>query len=226
MLQLVEMEVGKFSVSCHFKNCEDSFCWIFTRMYGPTVKLDREDFLSEMGAIRGLWSEPWYIAGDFNMIRFPSEHSRGGRLFSAMRRFSKVIEELELRDLPLQGERGLFTWSGGFNNRLKLRIDQFLISEDWEVHFPRGIQVVLAKPVSDHSLILLDGGGMRKGPMSFRFENMSLKEKGFKEMLRKWWKGIWVNGSANFILAEKLKTLKPILRSWNKKVFGKVENQK
>ena len=67
---------------------------------------------------------------------------------------------------------------------------------------------------------------MRKGPMSFRFENMSLKEEGFKEMLRKWWKGIWVNGSANFILAEKLKTLKPILRSWNKEVFGKVENQK
>ena len=133
VLQMVEMEVGKFSVSCHFKNCEDSFCWIFTRMYGPTVKLDREDFLSERGAIRGLWSEPWCIAGDFNMIRFPSEHSRGGRLFSAMRRFSEVIEELELRDLPLQG--GLFTWSGGFNNWLKLRIDQFLISKDWEVHF-------------------------------------------------------------------------------------------
>ena len=62
------------------------------------------------------------------MIRFPSERSRGGRLSSTMRRFSEVVKDLELRDLPLQG--GLFTWSGGLNNRLKSRIDRFLISKD------------------------------------------------------------------------------------------------
>ena len=133
VLQMVEMEVGKYSVSCRFKNCEDGFCWIFLGVYGPTVKVEREDFLSELGAIRGLWNELWCVAGDFNMIRFPSERSRGGRLSSAMRRFSEVVQDLELRDLPLQG--GLFTWSGGFNNWLKSKIDRFLISEDWEVHF-------------------------------------------------------------------------------------------
>ena len=82
------MEVGKYSVSCRFKNCEDGFCWIFTGVYGPTVKLEREDFLSELGAIRGLWNEPWCVAGDFNMIRFPFERSRVGRLSPTMRRFS------------------------------------------------------------------------------------------------------------------------------------------
>ena len=125
VLQLVEMEVGNYSVSCRFKNCEDGFCWIFSRVYGPTVKVEREIFFSEMRAIRGLWNEPWCVAGDFNMIRFPSEHSRGGRPSPTMRRFSEVIKDLELRDLPLQG--GLFTWSGGLNNWLKSRIDRFLI---------------------------------------------------------------------------------------------------
>ena len=81
--------------------------------------------MSELRAIRGLWNEPWCVAGDFNMIRFPSEHGRGGRLSPTMRRFSEVIKDLELRDLPLQG--GLFTWSGGLNNWLKSRIDRFLI---------------------------------------------------------------------------------------------------
>ncbi|RVW92113.1 hypothetical protein CK203_037043 [Vitis vinifera] len=92
VLQMVVMEVDKFSVSCHFKNCEDGFYWIFTGVYGPTLKLDREDFLSELGAIRGLWSDPWCVAGDFNMIRFPSKRSIGGRLSSTMRRFLEVIQ--------------------------------------------------------------------------------------------------------------------------------------
>ena len=111
------MEMGKFSISCCFKNCDDGFCWIFTRVYGPTMKLDREDFFSKLEAIRGLWDEPWCATRDFNMIRFPSERSRGGCLSSTMKRFPEVVEDLELRDLPLQ--EGLFTWSGGFNNRLK-----------------------------------------------------------------------------------------------------------
>ena len=100
VLQMVEMEMGKYSVSCHFKNCEDGFCWIFLGVYGPTVKVEREDFLSELGAITGLWNEPWCVAGDFNMIRFPFERSRVGRLSPTMRRFSEVVEDLELRDLP------------------------------------------------------------------------------------------------------------------------------
>ena len=224
VLQLEEMEVGKFTVSCRFKSCEDGFCWCFTGVYGPTAKAEREDFWSELGAIKGLWNEPWCVAGDFNMIRFPSERSRGGCLTQAMRRFSEVVEELELRDLPLQG--GVFTWCGSLNNRSKSRIDRFFISEDWETHFQGAIQTVLARPISDHTPILLDGGGMRRGPTPFRFENMWLKSEGFKEVMRQWWEGIQVNGSASFILTEKLKALKPLLRSWNKEVFGQIDLEK
>ena len=89
----------------------------------------------------------------------------------------------------------MFTWCGGFNNRSKSRIDHFLIFEDWEAHFQGAIQVVLARPVFDHSPILLDGGGMRRGPTPFRFENMWLKEEDFKEVLKQRWEGIQVSGS-------------------------------
>ncbi|RVW20562.1 putative ribonuclease H protein [Vitis vinifera] len=136
-------------------------CW--WGVYGPTLKRYRELFWEELGAIRGLWSDPWCIGGDFNAVKFPSERSREGRLTGSMRRFSEVIEES--------------------------RLDRFLVSEDWENHFSGAIQSSLPRPVSDHFPILLDGGGVRSGPSPFWFENMWLKEEGFKELLKGWlWK--------------------------------------
>ncbi|RVW54481.1 Transposon TX1 uncharacterized 149 kDa protein [Vitis vinifera] len=51
---------------------------------------------------------------------------------------------------------------------------------------------------------------------------MWLKEEGFKDLLKEWWQSLRFYGSFSFILAEKLKALKAILKSWNKDVFGKV----
>ncbi|RVX14297.1 hypothetical protein CK203_017278 [Vitis vinifera] len=62
VLELVGMEVGLFSISCRFKNCEDGFRWIFSGVYGPTMKRYRELFWEELGAIRGLWNDSWCIA--------------------------------------------------------------------------------------------------------------------------------------------------------------------
>ena len=155
------------------------------------------------------------------MTRLPSEHSRGGRLVAAMRGFSKVIDDLPLRDLPLQG--GPFTWNGGLNGQTMSRLDRFLVFEDWESQFSGVVQITLSRPMSDHCPILLDMGGMRRGPMPFHFENMWLKEEGFKDLLKIWWQGLNFKGSSSFIMVAKLKALKSILKTWNKEVFGKVE---
>ena len=150
---------------------------MFLGVYGPSVKVEGEEFLSELEAIRRLWNEPWCVAKDFNMIRFPSKRSREGCLSPTMRRFSEVIEELELRDLPIQ--EGMFTWSGGLNNLLKSRIDRFLISEDWEAHFQGYIQVVLARPISDHSPIILDGGENEERAHAFQIQEHVVEGRRF-----------------------------------------------
>ncbi|RVX06893.1 hypothetical protein CK203_015021 [Vitis vinifera] len=156
VLELVGLEVGIFSISCRFKNCEDGFMWFFTGIYGPTLK------------------------------------------------------------------RGPYTWSGGLNGQSRSRLDRFLISEDWKNHFSGMSQCTLPRPVSDHFPILLDGGGVRRGPIPFRFENMWLKEEGFKELLKELVARFNFSGSYSFVLSEKLKALKVKLKNWNKEVFGKV----
>ena len=106
VLELVDM-VGLFYISCHFRNCEDGFQWTFLGVYKPILNCNREPFWEELGVVQGLWEGPWCVGGDFNTVRFPNERMRGGRISSSMRRFLEVIEELGLRDIPLQG--GPFT---------------------------------------------------------------------------------------------------------------------
>ena len=67
---------------------------------------------------------------------------------------------------------------------------------------------------------------MRSGPTPLRFENMWLKEKDFIPTLKSWWEGLVVWGFASFILMEKLKALKHVLKAWNHMVYGNVELQK
>lgn len=75
---------------------------------------------------------------------------------------------------------------GGLNNQSQSKLDWFLVSEGWVSYFSGVVQSILPRPVFYHSPILLDGGGLRIGPSLFRFENMWLKEEGFKDLLRSW----------------------------------------
>ena len=166
-LELLEMEVGHFSISCRLKNVEDGMVWIFIGVYGPCNRKDREAMWEELGAIRGIWDEPWCLGGDFNVTLSQREKSRQGSLNGAMRRFAQVVDDLDLIDLPLQG--GAFSWSGGRNNQTWARLDRFLVTQSWLDFFRGVVQCRLPRSTSDHFPILLKGGGMSRGPSPFRF---------------------------------------------------------
>lgn len=54
--------------------------------------------MEELGEIRGLCQGvgPWCVGEDFNVVMFPSKRLRGASISSTMKRFSKVIDDLEL----------------------------------------------------------------------------------------------------------------------------------
>ena len=80
-----------------------------------------------------------------------------------MRRFSQVIDDLELRDFPVQS--GQYTWKGGLNNCRMARLNRFLVSEEWDCLFDGTRQSILPRPTSDHFPILIEGGCQRDLPL-------------------------------------------------------------
>ena len=57
-LELVETEIGHFSVTCKFKNVEDGFLWAFIGVYGPVKRSKRELFWEELGALKDCGRDP------------------------------------------------------------------------------------------------------------------------------------------------------------------------
>jgi hypothetical protein len=193
-------------------------------VYGPNVDVDRFILWEELAGVRSWWGVPWCIGGDFNVVRFPSEKLREGRLTGAMTTFSDFIAELGLIDLPLL--EGQLTWSNNQDPPSKSRLDRFLVSIDWEDQFSHLVQKALPRFVSDHCPILLDSGTYIRGKLYFKFENMWLRHEDFTGNVRQWWGSYEFQGSPSFVLASKLKVLKEDIKKWNKESFGDVHIKK
>jgi hypothetical protein len=177
----LDMEVGECVAACTYKNIMDGFEWAFARVYGPNGDFDRCLLGDELVGLLSWWNLPWCIEGDFNVIRFPSERSRGRRISVAMRKFLNFIFKRGLMDLPLTG--GLCTWS---NTRSWSRIDRFLVSPGWEARHLEVLQKRLLYLCSNHFPIVLACRGHKGRRKSFKSKNMWLKEEGFVERVRGW----------------------------------------
>jgi hypothetical protein len=183
--------------------------------------LMRRVLWDELAGLMSWWDMPWCFGGDFNVVRFPSERSGAGGFSAAMEDFSEFIYGQSLVDIPLHG--GQFTWS---NNRVWSKIDRFLLSPEWEEHYPDVSQRRLPRLLSDHSLLLLDCGTQREGKRHFKFENMWLKSDGFVDQVQWWWESYDFQGLPSYVLANKLKALKADLKKWNAEVFGDAGKKK
>lgn len=68
--------------------------------------------------------------------------------------------------------------------------------------------------VSDHCPVILESCPFKWGPTSFRFENMWLENRSFKEFFRDWWENGRVHGWEAFKFMRKLRGVKDNLKVW------------
>ena len=73
VVEKMDVLVGQLSVSVLFKGVLDGFVWVCTGIYGPNADLHRADLWEELSTVRTRWNNPWFLFGDFNVIRYPCE---------------------------------------------------------------------------------------------------------------------------------------------------------
>lgn len=91
-MEVLEHEVGAFSISVHSKMTNILDEWVFTGVYGPILAWEVESFLVELDNIKAQWCLPWCLGGDFNLIRFLHERKGDIRRDSRMVKFCEFIE--------------------------------------------------------------------------------------------------------------------------------------
>ena len=114
---------------------------------------------------------------------------------NTMLEFHDLINYVALVDLPLRG--GDYTWSRSGGEAVRSRLDRFLVSLDWEEHFPNSLHTRLPRPLSDHFPITLGKAKLERGNVPFKFENVWFKVEGFSNLVKnggkRWkWKALVV----------------------------------
>ena len=105
-------------------NCVPSEWWI-TVVYGPQIESGKLAFLQELKQIGVFTGDKWLIIGDFSLTINVEDKSNNNVNHMLMGAFRTVLNDLELKELPLKGRK--YTWT---NSRTHTRIDRAFCSND------------------------------------------------------------------------------------------------
>ena len=139
-------------------NKTDNFIWSLVAVYGPAQEVAKTYFLCEMVNLAKDNPHPCIIGGDFNLLRYPFEKSRGRFDNRWPLLFNAVIDSLNLREITMVGRQ--FTWANSLPEATYEKRDRVLMDTDWESRFPlvsvRALERI--EGLSDHAPILLTTG--------------------------------------------------------------------
>uniref|UniRef100_A0A803Q1P5 Reverse transcriptase n=1 Tax=Cannabis sativa TaxID=3483 RepID=A0A803Q1P5_CANSA len=167
---------------------------------------------------------PWLIVGDFNAIFYYGDRT-GYRVVTPNELVDATtwIAQSKLEALKCSGSK--FTWSNKQDgkDRVYSKIDHAFINEDWIDSTPNSLAIFQWETSSDHCYCVVktqQHGNL--GIKPFRFYNLWTSHSKFQEVATTNWNKP-MTGSGLQCVLRKLLRLKHVLKSFNKKEIGDVE---
>jgi hypothetical protein len=140
--------------------------------------------------------------------------------------FNSIIDGLSLQELEMSVRR--FTWANALPNPTYEKLDQILVSTEWEQKFPLANVITLSRDISDHTPFLLDTGqapSCGNQPL-FKFELGWLLREGFADMVKDIWESVTNEQDSMRRWQAKICRLQQHLRAWAKNVSGANRKEK
>jgi hypothetical protein len=133
ILDVREKELGEFMIRILVVHKENGFIWNFINVYRAAQDDQKQKFLSEFSPFCSKCIHPVLIGGDFNILRKDSDKNkpRGMNKWSSL--FNSIIDFHNLIELDLSGR--LYTWSNNRNSPTFEKLDRFLVSLEWDMHY-------------------------------------------------------------------------------------------
>jgi len=159
--------------------------WSLATVYGPVDDELKAEFLEELWEIHADCPTPLLLCGDFNLIYQAADKSNDRLNIRSMRRFRRVIDDLQLEELYLHGR--LYTWSNERRHPTLERIDRAFGSLLWIQQFTDHHMRSLSTDSSDHAPLLLRLATQLRPKPRFRFECLWPKMDGFLDVVQQAW---------------------------------------
>lgn len=191
----------------------------FTAIYGFWSVQARKPLWDSFLSCSLDYTEPWFIAGDFNTTRTPDERYNQ----TVVRNheyidFNDFCTDMGFTDTTYHGV--FFTWSNRQGNQ-RSRIDRVMINEAWRDKEWHCITEFLPRSVhSDHSASITKCfDSPTSKPKPFKFHNMWISHPKFIQIVEEIWNEEY-NGAMQYRLVTRLANLKKALKELNHREYS------
>jgi hypothetical protein len=204
-LSVQDVIVGDRCAKFYVTNKIDNFKWVIVVVYGAAQDEHKADFLAELVRLCENEPLPLLVGGDFNILWRKEDKNNDNFNPHWPFIFNAIIDSLDLRELA--NRRQTLTFE---------KLDQILVSVEWEQKFPLASIHALPRSRSDHTPLLLDTGEQAHlgNKVNFSFELSWLKIEGFKEVVIREWLSIPRVDNPMLNWQNKIRHLRQYLRGW------------
>ncbi|XP_061372079.1 uncharacterized protein LOC133314599 [Gastrolobium bilobum] len=202
---------------------DDGPSFLCTAVYGSPREDERQVMWDDVKQLSLNVNLPWILAGDFNDIKCMGEKKGGSQPDSnKCDRFAGFLNDCHVDDLISSGSE--FTWQGPKWNHLQRvykKLDRAVVNVNWRICFEDAEVRILPRHQPDHSPLLVKFSNRPNlwQDRPFRFIASWLDHPNFNDLMQdKWNKNVDFNQMLNRFV--------PILKKWNKEVYGNIGRRK